>query len=929
MTLDEDINRFENNLKKKVFHHIKNDDLISVAQVLIDNHKQVISFTEEYIPQKAIPMLKAKFDTGWDGSMGGIDYEQIKKKQEFFKKKFQFEKNLVEAKHPRRVEKLFKESLPLLEKMYHRSFSSREDLAVMNALYKRVELIQRSASWVEEYSEERTLIDNIDSWTPEMKDVAREIYTMPVQSITEQLFEETFGLFKDLNKPHRLVYYKDNELTTNNHSIRQTFDEKTTDKLGTFFKESWLGGWSYRNVVGVLMRGMREELSFEEAATIAEHRSAERFEMKPSSRVICMHLSEAYFEWPKYVEELVFPTLKKFYEERETNKEVQKFLKKISTYCLQRWEATAIDYEKIFQFHRLDSQDEWYISFFYEIKKGMKYPGINEIREGRLPMVLTDMVTDGIIKQTDIQPPLKNNYLKSHEVFTHPSKKGKALPGGKSVTELMNKEEPKGIYKITGESLKALPAPQAIITTNIQGLEQLLDLKQPHEYIGRGKYSLFFAQVSDGGGIEKVYKLSILKDDEKVKKGVEIILADERLNVKREKENLIRDQLIENYFDSRKEDIIPGAHTVLIDMPTQQFISDHFQDFILHTFIHYEHITVNVLRDIMKKITNEHALGLQAKLDYFEKVHFNTFELEGKFGFTVRKNDEFTMEQVDFVMYTLKNYLDDAGINYYYDIDSDEYSRYQFDRKIKANKFRKNHLEEVCTELQQDGLFRVLSYLLTSDKYSKSGFYTNTCETCDQAYIGGSVEPKTRNSSLKITSFDDLHYLANHPGTFVHDVHGNLERVYDIIQESKDHIPFIVFEQALSQDIMRYAQVYEEYLTASSKSFNFWEDNCGSIHAEPEELEEDPELKKLYEKEIQINKNKNLAEQKLNDSLITLQRKYEAITGSEKKESIHNIKNFWSEQLYLYNIYRTTKPKLLTEKTIDNIAEIPINFFRM
>jgi hypothetical protein len=155
-----------------------------------------------------------------------------------------------------------------------------------------------------------------------------------------------------------------------------------------------------------------------------------------------------------------------------------------------------------------------------------------------------------------------------------------------------------------------------------------------------------------------------------------------------------------------------------------------------------------------------------------------------------------------------------------------------------------------------------------------------------------------------------LHDLAEHPQTFKFTF-DNLKKIKTAIEDAKDYKPAFFEFPEIMPEFKEFEKFYNEYAKASCEGYEFWENTCGGINAEEEELEDNPNLRELRNLESELNEKERLAEEKTREYAVKLQEKYDLLSGNKSEINPDRLMGYWAQQLSVYNIYKTAAPKML------------------
>lgn len=953
MGLDKEVLEYKRELRKKIGYLRQRHRHVELAELVLANCNKVKSLTRKIIPEKAIPLQKLKCRLGWPHEPSNYKKtKQGKLEIKIYQRLFKFEEELLEARHPKRVKKLWKAAKPRLEERYGRSFKNREELAIMNAISNRlIESFDKPMEKIRNYLRKTKFFNEAEM--EYIRRIRRLYHNGYLKWSVVDGIRELLGLVEDVLRPKGLLPKK---------QVKEDYDPfDLPDSLIDEYKMRHSSGiksielpkhntaarFYYRiddgYIVDFIRRGRKKQLEFSDVFGTIDWRldKLRSSKLLDENDAIRRHfffgMEDAKWEIPNDIKKMIYSEMKRCYSEKTP--ELKKFMKWFKGHILERWEATAEDYDKVLQFHYMDGHDKGLVETFYRVKLGKEYPGDELISIGRLPGVLRAMIADGFLKESEIDPPLKDKYRKPNEVLTNlPA--GNLLPAPSDQKHILALPESRnqGIIKLHGNVQKLLPTADKShlenLATNLKGLEDFMDTKDTYYFLGKGKHTAFFTRElkyeTGSLGIGTIYRFSLLKDDAKAKEGVELVVNNEKVNIKKEKSWELNEEMFDKMLNANSDIINVKSYTAIVDSSVDEFKRIYFKDFMMHAFIHFGYILFKDLKGAIDYIDELDSPFLEVVLSPTAKVKFKTFQIGDKFCFSLTHKSEIRLEELPVIAKTLVNYLEEVGLDFHYENNLDEAGRASLATKLEDRKFQRENMPEILKSLEGDGLIRVLSYFLTNKEYESESFSESyaPCEHCKKKYITvNAYNPKVDRYQFGVRG-GDLHVLANHPMTFVNKF-GNLQKIYRAIKESKDHKPPVIYIPELEKELREFAETFDDSVEANTHASNFFIDWQGSLSSyEQEEIEDSKELQELIAKQDKLTADEKKYRAISDEKLTALHEKYMKLTGdcSLKGEEIYKIRSFWTDQLLLYKTYQLSSPKLLTTKGCKYLLDLPVNF---
>lgn len=928
-------------LNKQLTTKFKKNDLGGVCNILEENIGFIFDWTKAFIPDKAVRELYAKKLCNWP-SHSGLYYgdKDSEMKRKFSEKRWGEEKALLDARHPKRIEKLWEPIKNKLEKRYNRTFEGRADLASMSGIFNiRNELSEQIIDLKQNIEIENEFkIKNKEEPNYGWGKVAKFWRDYVVSSQASGTASSLLDLMIDLSYPHKII---DRALWKENYEKRleKYYDDDLEDEEEE--DPSLLGGdisfefpvkkcledrfnnfspWQIRKYSEYIVKNEKGNITFAEALMFFHPDEAKAAGLKiPKFR---------FWGWghqiPLPIKKIAYKTLKKLYNERIPNDEASTFMNWYSKIILKRWKATAIDHERLFDYHKPHFIDARLMSIFWGIRNGKEYNQYSRIHnEKRLPGLLRAMVKDGVLKSADVDPPLKKHYLTPDEVLNVST--GKNRSGGKleALVNLKMLQEPL-VIATRPDYKKMLPgnieSEVVKLDTDLSPLGDVLDSSKQYEVLYKGSYVLFLMSQktfpTGSRSIGDIHRLTLIPENAEPKQGQVITLNGKRFNITRLKSLLDKDQIRGEIYDSNADAVPISTYTSIIDISPEEFKEKYFKDFIAHVLIHRPSLTLEDLVRDLEKIEKLPAVGLNFVMGPTGRTRFRTFDFGGRFGFQI-KNEKYAMTgEVPFISKTLMEYIRDVGLPVHNEINLDEHGRRVVEQKKLDREFYEENFNQMVQTLSGDGLIKTLSFILRDKNYSVRdfGIQINPCDVCGEKYVTGTVFcPKRKETSQEGFDTKDLHELSRHPNSFRFEW-GNLRKIYDLLKEVKDYQPLFIKYPEIINKFRVFGRFHQEHIEASSACYNFWEGTMGGVDAEQEELEDNPKLRKLREKEIRLNQAEHDTQLKMYDAAIELQKKYNLLRGQKTPEIIDAVKvvSNWAQELMLLSLYQAEAPKLLT-----------------
>ncbi|MFP4111623.1 MAG: hypothetical protein ACLFPQ_03345 [Candidatus Woesearchaeota archaeon] len=922
MGLEDRIEELEHEIEKNF-----PENLEKVEKLILDNYKDTIALTEVFIPEKAIPELRrmnfCNFPHG-----GGVYHsrEEIDKKNKISKERWGFINELLEARYYKRIDKLWAETKERLEDMFGRKFADSEDLAIMFRIDRQKRNLK---NLIKEMNVSRTRYEQLheDNLKAEIWKNYHHIHTI------EDTAENMIILAKDCLDPDdfrrpKEIFINDEKTGKQSLDVTHNIRSHTTSIFNEYDRhrhKEFIWEENLENMFDIIDKIRDGSISFIEALYFSYP------EMVP------IGAPEGYKQLSRYrfrleimeeVQELTDKIVAEKYARPDTDPEAKEFLSKAAEFLLERWKATAVDYDKLFYFHNINHRDKELLKFFYNMKTG----GNSDkeiIEKGRIPELLRTLVKDNIISEEQIDPPLKERYLEPDEM---PQNMDTSRIDKHKITEYISglervAEKPKILLEsspvklITGKIGNALT-----LEDELSALGEVINSDHEenleYEVLYKGKHTIFLRSRSyypsgrREGGI--IYRLTALPDDAFPDDGSIVTLLGQRFNVKKMKTDTRIDHDVHNMVSDTNHDAVPLKNYLgIIDMPLDEFVSKYFADFIFHVgVLSTENIGCDNL-DRFQKINPEAAANIRIYLGFGGHSVFRTFEIDNKLGYTFEYRSDINSGDIIVAIRQITEYLRDSGIPFYEEANLDETGRNHVTFKKLEREFFNENIDNVVESLRGTNLITVISYLTEQKEYSIDdfGISREPCESCNQHYPIGMIYGE-KEQYFEGMNCKDLHTLSIHPETYVNK-YGDFRKICNLLEKVKgsNQVPVFIEKPEIIPEMISYSNIVNEYVKASSESMNDYMQYEGGIHIyyDLEEIDDNPELKKIYEHEQNLKNNEKKLFKMANERAERLQKMYEDLGGQNTtiRKRYHSPNQFWDMQVLLLEMYRIIAPKLL------------------
>jgi hypothetical protein len=956
--------RLESDLTAKFSSALVVQDLEEVANIFLEAYPWVLGLTSRFVPNEALEELRQKYDCNFPDGSGTYHGEQDHKTKDAIRKeRYSLEADLLKAKHPHRIARLWDEAKTILKEMYHKNFSDRMAVAIMNSHYlARNNLISRAKSVRKAACYLHLVQSQLELGSPwdRIAEIWRTHYIEPslhasaenMLSLLGELKQDSVKIRRGIKKLQR----EKDEDHEDDPSWYSAFDLSELSAAGVHaelprhvnkdnvYWHDFYGPYELRYITGLILDDSAGPISFRQAFNLYDSRTAMVLGFKS-------HDGECCFgdKFPYVLSDIVMRGLKNAYDNRKPGDEIFTFLDWFIPIALERWKATAPDYQKVFRWHEAEPNVRDFIAKFYTIKDGKNVQYFDErIILGRLPMLLTDLLADGLITKEQIDPPLEEHYLLPDEIVGGPHCRALDV----AMRMLTQISPSTSMIDSSMRPRRLLPMPEGErqlpeLRDDLSGLAGLLDTKKSYSVLYSGDTCVFIGQTYKLPGGEtrfsEIYRFTKLREGVVPKDGATVKIAGHAVHVTKQRDSEIKDFAQKHIYDIDSDALPAKQFIVVTDQPVAEFAAKYFRDFFALALIHRSWLfgDVRIELDRLSDLSLEQLLirypvtNISAGLGETNRTHFKTFELEGKFCFSL-EYDGLDQPELYFIGNTLVSFLKECGIGIYLEPDLDESGRAIQKMKMENRAFYHEHREEMTQILHGRGLLNVLAFVVGGQEkydFKDFGIANHPCKSCGKPYFSGWIYPDGKQDFEGFRT-RSLHDLAYHPET-LSTKFDQIKRVYNFLMDAKESetVPAFVQYPEIMLGLRSFMHAYEQNVKWSSMSFSMYLDHQGSVdmYYEPEQIAEDPALQRMLAKEEKVHALEELSGIIERVAAKHLQQRYEELQGLQPRDydpvpfpsPMSDVMHFWSRQVMLYTVYRTVTPELLPAPGECSVKELP------
>jgi hypothetical protein len=883
-----DLERTIESLQRELHTLFKARRAEDAAKLILDSRPLAQEAIQIVIPPSAMREMRMKFRFGNNGVLPyNDDLIPDNRREEIHNKRYTWEHKLLEAHVPKVVARRWEEAKPKLEQRYGRQFAHRRDLAIMNNVYFQ---LQRTEEEFDELRQTYSRFQNIKRFAkgfPYGKEILDLWSEHSLGPSAQGTGDEVLTLLMDLRNPEELVdddYLTDGLVNSsggpdfNYYNGRGLRDDDLWQLTIALFEEK-SGALSFRKALSLLQPSYAKTVGLASPVpSISQH---DHLSLKQSAESV----------------------LSQRYAQRTQDEDVVRFLQWYSGTVLQRWSATAPDYQNLLFDNQLSRDDERLVRLFYYVREGKETAQDDErVHKGKLPRLLQTLVQDNVISEDAIIPTLPSSVpAKNLEARLASLPSFRSAPLVDTSHRLPAREQ-------------ARPSASTALVTN--------ELKD-YQMIYRGQHVLLLAKIGafpmgDPRFLD-VYSASPVRTDIDLQGLPTAQFQGQTCLLRKKRDAHMTEQARHALGDIAADITYLKAFTGIVDMPYEQFVESHFRDLVAHALIftssldtQYALLDLNLIHRFNPEDT-EIAIGER------NRVSFKTRKLGDKFSFSIEGERESVYDDVVAASASIVQHLQDVGVPFRAEAVVDEYGRKVVQQKLEARSFRASHLSEVIEALRGDNLAQLILDLGNDSRYQKFhvGSYNAQCEHCGRPYVSGDFyRPDLGEQWFDGVDGKDLHDLSCHPDAY-HQERGSLEKIHRMLNDVKKSDQMPVLSDRFTADkeaiglLLEFRVAYDNYNKADRAATNFWEATCGGIREDDEEIEADPELKELRDEETRLYRNESAAMTAAKQVAAKLSGKLKQIDGVQRTFEGFEEYNFWAKQLQQLDKLRITAPHLL------------------
>lgn len=910
-------------LYSQLSEQIQSGDFTNTVELIEDVMFVIEDQLRLFIPDYDNEHLRNKRICNWP-SGGGVYYGKVQQKRcAVQRKKWADETELMEARSPRKVQKLLNQIAPVLRERYGRGFDNRYEITVMEKLSDNKNELDEK---IGKLKETRRFLEELHSFSAEepntgWEDAAEYHKTHFLRPAVLSAGEAAIDILKDMARPAKL--FVDTSYSGSKSSSDYKEHERFKGVRGANFgghrtelPTHYDQGSPYTKMhksAACNVSIYRRELSFEELIAIASPGAAQKYGVDDTT----VH---ALGNFPKELQSKAIRAARQRYEAKDPS--VMEIMRKHAADILKRWTATAVDYERIFSEHNLHFLDCRLLGFLYSVKRGKLVDQYwEEFRVNRIPEALQTLVNDGILKEEEIEPPLQPYH------FSGSVKQMQGIE--ERIISQLKPIESRSIPLL--ESGTVSPSNALAVVTTAQDIQEVIDPSKEYELIYKGDHGVLITSQeyfpNGSRQINDVIKIMPLQDGCEAKRPV-VNIGGRPYELVRVRSSSDRLKLNSMLYDA-KSNLVPAAnYTVITACTPEEFEELYWKDFCAHLLVHKSSLDSEMILGMLGDGTIESMSidNLEMRLGFSsERTLFRTRKIGGRFGFQIRADDNMYPDEMYHLAMVLTEYLQDAGVAHHVAVEMDEQGRYEVKRKLEERKFQEEHWDEVQRHMKEKGLASILSSLLLDEQYSKRDFMVagSKCEECGNKFMYVNIYRNDLSEQWSDGLFGhEIHTLAEHPETYTSSP-GDFKKILRFVTDMESYTPTFIEHPEIIPELGKFAKYSDAALASESESYNLWECGIDGHGYEAEQVEDNPEIRAEVENADKVRKRAYETGRACIDQAVILQKKYDELDGTENKPNAEpwDIKQFWTEQLFMYLIYQTCAPELLPEWAEEHIPQ--------
>ncbi len=929
-------------IKSEITNRYFNNDIVGVTEHVLDHERVFYEYLGKLYTPKAVILNMNKHRLGFtDGYMKedfAHEFSSINhmltynRRRGYVERVFGFEDEIMDAKHPKRVMKLWDASKQKLERMYGFTFNDRMDLMVMNHLFDAEKDVFHSFQGLREAYDEYIKFRDVDKGFIEEygKKVHDDILDFIIsknlrqKSATAAIF--LLDMLQRIEDTESIPIEKDDEgkyewkfsWTEVDKNIRNNIAKAAHLKPDGFIH---YGNGCIEENIALMLKLHEGLVTFHDAGAILHRGLFEKTGIfKKGDRMIFryMNADDLYDASAKSKLDTI---IRKHMQRPHEFEDAMKINRHYAEEFLRSWKASAPDYEKLFSYNYLGRGEERFIKEFYNLKFGEIKFTDEEIYSGRLPLILRDLVKQGIISADEIDPPLKEHYPSPDEIISPRSVKLLAENAASAAISTLPLSNKQASIKTTIDPSRLLTMAKGdLVKLTAHSLQENTDYWDPsgtYYLLGKGKHTVLVTteEYYPNGeqAIGTVYRFALIEEGSR-EKGVFIPLpTGETLQIKKQGGREVFSELEKKLWDNDDKSVPLSTYTAITEIETNEFVKNYFKDFMMHALL-YSSGGYDEVRGLMNRLDSWEGYKMHVILGPRNRLHLSTFEMGGRFAFQLSYDQgHHQFEEIFIVSETLREYLEDVGIPFRYDNNLDESGRRKILQKMEARKYFKENFWKIQKELEGENLGRILhaAFLDKNIGIKYFGPFREPCKDCGEKYIEGILDL----GEYRSLGARELHVISKHPSTYK-DEWKYLQYIGEFIDKHKDHEVKINIVPGLEDAILSYAEVDEKHSEASAESFDYWYSSHGGIDAEEEEIADNPALKRLVKEERKLHKTERDLANTLKKKEKELDKTYKQLTGKDPAGID------WHKEMIFINILKYAAPSLLHGLDTETLSRI-------
>jgi len=929
----EELRSKKNILEERIISEIRSNKYPTAAAIILEHTSIVDEYLEKILPAESVALNRNKYQAGFPHSDIYPNDSAEERERKMFLKQFTNEEKLSDAKHPKHIMKVWAANKNIFEERYHITFDDPVELLQMNYVF---DMEQEFLDWISECRLDAKQYHGIMN-SKKIREKYGEAFQKELSTLLlDSHFKATtrnsaiflLGMLDRIEDPQSITRLKIEQEGEEAHLADLDYDfcwyDVTPEARNINGKKKPHEGDNflydeYKDKIAILKTALRlknDTLTFRDAICIAHYDFCNDnkiiLRQEPTPLRMDLDKEELPEKYLKQVKKRIVDDFKKPSEDPFTRKVQQFFV----TYALDRWAATAVDYEKIFMYHELGFEDVHIVEKYYELLGKEVSKHSPEIEIGRIPGVLRSLITQGLLQPEDITPPLKKKYLTPEESVL--------FQAGKQLTPQLQEQLSTLKISQTLPILKCMGSIQRLLPESTTAIRQLIpqtsttkndywDPTKTYFFLGKGNHTAFFTEETYYPNGEQalgdIYRFAIVQEGASVDGIIVPLPSGEQLHIKKQAGMGVRDHA-RSIIHNNDHDATPlQSFSAITDVPADEFMQKYFTDFMIHIAVHQHNgfeWTKRVIDKIQKWTDHKQVIFGGSS----NRVTTYTFDIGGKFAFHIEYDKDRSQDTDIFIIaQAVTTYLQECGISYRYEDNLDEQGRKAFQKKLEERVFYAEHIATARSDIEKMNLANIIIGLWDrkDTDINTLGVSKEHCKICQQPHITGSIRYSSDGQYDQLY-FTELHDFAAHPEQYIQREKG-FRKIVKILEDTKPYTPKLAVTPNIEIEFITFIDAYAKYKNARNKcsEFSEWTQGAASIR-DPVELENNPELKKLYETSIELKQERDTADKLFKEKLTALNTAYTRATGAAAKDH-----NSWAEETLKIRILEVYNPQALVE----------------